>query len=200
MIFAIDKLFSDWTRVVWHPSHRVGREQKSESTARKRSLVASLCRDDKYALFNLLRHFVPPPLVASRGGLCVPSLLFAAKCSHKLGELPAGVRGMNVVLSFYFSILFLLTFWRPKSYKKPRYAGKTVCRLFVCEPQATSLSRAGIASLAFLVSLLFLLHTPFCFSFHGAFNTAFHAMEQEYENGIFYIGFCLYTVVDRKFI
>ena len=55
-------------------------------------------------------------------------------------------------------------------------------------------------SLAFLVSLLFLLHTPFGFPFHGAFNTAFHAMEQEYENGIFYIGFCLYTVVDRKFI
>ena len=44
---------------------------------------------------------------------------------------------------------FLSTFWRPKSCKKPRHTGKTVCRLFVCESQATSLSRAGIASLAF---------------------------------------------------
>ena len=49
----------------------------------------------------------------------------------------------------FFLSLFFLTFWRPKSYKKPRHTGKPVCRLFVCESQATSLSRAGIASLAF---------------------------------------------------
>ncbi|MDO5461586.1 MAG: hypothetical protein Q4F44_08085, partial [Bacteroidales bacterium] len=33
-----------------------------------------------------------------RSTLCVLSLPFVAKCSHKLGELPAGVRGMDVVV------------------------------------------------------------------------------------------------------
>ena len=84
-----------------------------------------------------------------RSTLCMLSLVFVAKCSHKLGELPAGVRGMYIVAFYFFSILFLSTFWRPKSCKKPRHTGKPVCRLFVCESQATSLSRAGIASLAF---------------------------------------------------
>ena len=41
-----------------------------------------------------------------RSTLCVLSLLFVAKCSHKLGELPAGVRGMNIVVCYLFQVCF----------------------------------------------------------------------------------------------
>ena len=58
-----------------------------------RSLVALLCRDDIFVVIVM-------PNYAS------VALLFAAKCSHKLGELPAGVRGMGVVLFFLFQVCF----------------------------------------------------------------------------------------------
>ena len=44
-----------------------------------------------------------------RSTLCVLSLLFVAKCSHKLGELPAGVRGMDIVVRLFYLLVFFIS-------------------------------------------------------------------------------------------
>ncbi len=54
-----------------------------------------------------------------RSTLCVLSLVFAVKCSHKLGELPAGVRGMSVVLFYLFQVCFSQLFDGQKVAKSP---------------------------------------------------------------------------------
>ena len=51
---------------------------------------------------------VPSLTTNKRITVCVLSLVFVAKCSHKLGELPAGVRGMDIVVRlFYLLVLFI---------------------------------------------------------------------------------------------
>ena len=47
------------------------------------------------------------------------SLVFAAKCSHKLGELPAGVRGMDIALFYLFQSCFSQLFGGQKVTKSP---------------------------------------------------------------------------------
>ena len=92
--------------------------------------------NDKYAFF------------LSPQSLCVCFLCFLQQSAPIIMGAPRRGEGYVYCVVLSISILFLSTFWRPKSYKKPRHTGKPVCRLFVCESQATSLSRAGIASLA----------------------------------------------------
>ena len=47
------------------------------------------------------------------------SLVFAAKCSHKLGELPAGVRGTNIAGFYLFQSCFSQLFGGQKVTKSP---------------------------------------------------------------------------------
>ena len=63
------------------------------------------------------------------------SLVFAAKCSHKLGELPAGVRGTNIAGFYLFQSCFSQLFGGQKVTKSPgtrekQSAGSllTICR------------------------------------------------------------------------
>ena len=51
--------------------------------------------------------------------LCVLSLVFVAKCSLKLGELPAGVRGMDIAGCYLFQVRFSQLFGGQKVAKSP---------------------------------------------------------------------------------